>query len=112
MQIGPVSGGSHYYPPHEESPQATYDKLLEAFRNHPSRQNADKLLNFLKNPANKSAHEKIANKNPNQQQTPTFAVSYQSAVSALTGWEEKGCPSNLAVIPEEFLKDVHAWIDY
>lgn len=112
MQIGPVSGGRDYYNPHEDSPQAKYEQLLAAFRNHPSKSTADNLLKFLNNPANKSALEKIAHKNPNQHQTPTFEVSYQSTISALNGWEEKGCPSNLAVIPEEFLKDVDAWINY
>jgi hypothetical protein len=112
MQIGPVSGGSHHYPPHKDSLQAKYDKLLNSFRDKPSKQTADNLLRFLNNPANKSALEKIALKNPNQHQIPTFEVSYQSAISALNGWEQRGCPSNLAVIPEEFLKDVHAWINY
>lgn len=88
-------------------------QFLNAFRNNPSKKNADNLLQFLNDPANKTALEKIANKNPDQHQIPTFDVSYQSSISALKGWETSGkLDPNKAVIPEEFLNDIQNWINY
>lgn len=116
MRIDAVSGGNSHYDnqnsltKQEIKIRDEYNNLLMNFRNTPNKSNGDKLLHFLQ--TNYKTLKDLAAKNPHHgpKTVPTFENSYKQAIASLQVFEDKkGTPPSM---PEEFLGDVHGWINY
>lgn len=112
----PPSGSSSYpYDSNMNQDVQTFQNLWDSWWDHPTRENAEKLLSFMEK--HKEEFEQLSKKNPHPPDAhnpsfPNFEHAFASAEKDLKAWMDHGCNPNQKTAPSEFISDVYQWVHY
>ncbi len=81
--------------------------LHQEFLQSHSKKAAQKLLEFMQNPANQSAAKRVATHNPHPLTHQSFERDWETTMTALISWIEGKVKFT---VPGEFLEEIKIWI--
>ena len=114
MNINNVSHSIDAYntsPLNQDSKVAELNDLWDEWYNNPSKETAEKLLNFLKE--NKSYFENLTKGKPVPYGFPAdskFDNVYNAAITSLSGWIDHGCNPGQKTPVSGFIANVNTWV--